>query len=292
MIIEEVGVPASSRVPVPEVEARGFPHLYWTPVVAGAIAAAALSFVLLSFGSSIGLAVASPSSSWRDTSWALALLGGVWLLLTSLASFGLGGYLAGRLRASWSGATSHETEFRDGVHGLVVWGIAILIGAILAFSAVATVAPRPILTSPTAATAEPLLAFELDRLFRSERTAAQAGNDTEARAQAARILTSGLGHKEMASEDRAYLVRLVEARTGLPQPEAEARVQRAIAQAAEAVRRARSAAVILAFMSAASLMIGAAVAWLASTAGGQHRDGSIDHVFWQRREVDRGFFIR
>ena len=85
------------------VEARGFTHLHWIPIFAGAIAAAALSFVLLSFGSSIGLAVASPAWTWRDTSWSLAFLGGVWLLLTSLASFGLGGYLAGRLRASWSG---------------------------------------------------------------------------------------------------------------------------------------------------------------------------------------------
>ncbi len=292
MITEEVGLPPSTREAVHDVETRTSPHLYWTPVIAGAIAAAALSFVLLSFGSSIGLAVASPSASWRDTSWTLALLGGVWLLLTALASFGLGGYLAGRLRPSWRGVESHEIEFRDGIQGLAVWGIAILIGAILAFTAAATVAPRSIPTTPTAATAEPLLAFELDRLFRSDRTTVQAGNDTEARAQAARILTSGLGHTGMAPEDHAYLVRLVEARTGLPPPEAEARVQRAITQAAEAIKRARSAAVILAFMIAASLMLGAAAAWLGSTSGGQHRDGSVDHLFWRRREVDRRFFIQ
>jgi hypothetical protein len=289
MIPEEAGLSPSAR-PVVDVEAPGFIHLHWTPILAGALAAAALSFVLLSFGSSIGLAVASPSSSWRDTSWTLALLGGLWMLLTSLASFGLGGYLAGRLRTSWKSSTSHEIDFRDGVHGLVVWGMAILIGAILAFTAAAPVAPRAVLSA--AATAEPLLAFELDRLLRSDRAPAQTGNDTEVRAQAARILTSGLGHAGMAPEDHAYLVRLVETRTGLPQPEAEARVQRTIAQAAEAIRRARSAAVILAFMTAAALMIGAAVAWLGATAGGQHRDGSVDHIFWRRREVNRRFFVQ
>src|SRR5271166_2554060 len=63
-------------------------YLHWSPILAGAILAAAVSFVLLSFGSGIGLAVASPSSTWRDTSAALALVGGLWLLLTSLASFG------------------------------------------------------------------------------------------------------------------------------------------------------------------------------------------------------------
>ena len=68
MIGEEVGLPPSSEGAVLDVETRGFPHLHWTPVIAGAIAAAALWFVLLSFGSSIGLAVASRKravhSSW------------------------------------------------------------------------------------------------------------------------------------------------------------------------------------------------------------------------------------
>ena len=275
----------------PDSETQGFIYLSWTPIVAGALVAAALSFVLLSFGSAIGLAVASPSSTWRDTSWTLALLGGLWLLLTSLASFGLGGYLAGRLRNSWTASISHEVEFRDGIHGLLVWGLAIIIGAFLALAATKTIAPRPDATSPTAATAEPLLAFELDRLFRSDRSAAEAGDD-EIRAQAARIITSGLGHSGMAPDDRAYLLRLVEIRTGLPQPEAEARVGRAIAQSSAAIKRARSAAVILAFMIGASLMLGAAAAWFASSSGGRHREGAVDHPFWRRRDVDRMFFVR
>jgi hypothetical protein len=266
--------------------------LHWTPIFAGAVVAAALSFVLLSFGSAIGLAVASPSSSWRDTSSALALLGGLWLLLTSLASFGLGGYLAGRLRESRSVAVPDEVEFRDGIHGLLVWGLAIIIGALLAFSAARAVAGRADWTAPTAATAEPLLAFELDRLFRSDHTPPDPANDSAIRAQAARIITAGHGHTGMAPDDRAYLIHLVEARTGLPQSEAEGRVNQVIAQANDAISRARRGAVILAFMIAASLMLGAAVAWLAAAFGGQHRDGAVHHHFWRRWEVDRIFFIR
>jgi hypothetical protein len=266
--------------------------LHWSPIVAGAVVAAGLSFVLLSFGSAIGLAAASASSSWRDTSSALALLGGLWLLLTSLASFGLGGYLAGHLRAPWNDATPHEVELRDGIHGLVVWGIAIIIGAFLTFAATRTAAPRPDLTTPTAASAEPLLAFELDRLFRSDDKPADPNSDPQIRAQAARIISSGLGHSAIAAEDRAYLMQLVKTRTGLPAPEAESRVDRTIAQANEAVSRARHAAVILAFMVGASLMMGAAAAWLGGASGGQHRDGSIVHHFWRRWDVDRMFFIR
>ena len=96
----------------------------------------------------------------------------------------------------------------------------------------------------------------------------------------------------MAPADRGYLVRLVETRTGLSQPEAESRVNQVIAQASEAIARARHGAVILAFMVGASLMLGAAAAWLAAAAGGQHRDGAVAHPFWRRWEVDRVFFIR
>jgi hypothetical protein len=282
------------RVDIPPARAELGPgpvYLHWGPILAGAIVAAALSFVLLSFGSAIGLSVASPSSSWRDTSSALALLGGLWLLLTSLASFGLGGYLAGRIRASWSTAVGHEVEFRDGIHGLLVWAAAIVIGAFMAIAATRAAAPRADLTSPTAATAEPLLALELDRLFRSDRKPVDPG-DPEIRAQAARIITSGLGHSGMTPEDRTYLVRLVETRTGLSQADAENRVTQAMSQARDAVARARSGAVILAFMIGASLLLGAAVAWLAAAFGGRHRDETIDHHFWRRWEVDRMFFIR
>jgi hypothetical protein len=263
----------------------------WTPVFAGAVVAAALYFVLLSFGAAIGLAVASPSSTWRDTSSALTLLGGLWLLLASLASFGLGGYIAGNLRSPWAPSLFHQVEFRDGIHGLVVWGVAVLLGAILAVAATRTVAPRSDMTSGTTAASEPLLAFELDRLFRSDRDPINAG-DSELRAQASRIITSGLGHSSIAADDRAYLVHMVATRTGLAQPEAESRVDRAFRQSSEAISRARRAAVILAFMIAASLMLGAAVSWLAASAGGQHRDTSVNHGFWRRWDVDRMFFIR
>jgi hypothetical protein len=282
-------LPGTARA---DASVAGPAYLHWNPILAGAIVASALSFVLLSFGSAIGLAVASPSSTWRDTSSALALLGGLWLLLTALASFGLGGYLAGRLRAPWSVAAPDEVEFRDGLHGLLVWGLAIILGAGLAFAAARTVAGHADLTTPTASTAEPLLALELDRLFRSDRRPAETGNDPEIRAQAARIITAGLGRPGMAPDDRTYLVRLVAGRTGLSQPDAEGRVNQAIAQSSEAIAGARHAAVILAFMIAASLMLGAAVAWLAAAFGGQHRDGAVAHHFWRRWEVDRMFFIR
>ena len=161
-------------------------YISWGAVIAGAIAASALTFVLITFGAAIGLAIASPSATWRDTSVALALLSGLWLLLTAIASFALGGYLAGRLRATGDSTTADEVELRDGMHGLLVWGLAILIGAALALGLARTAAAPATsnVLAPTASTAEPLLAFELDRLFRADRRPGEAV-EPDVRAQAA-----------------------------------------------------------------------------------------------------------
>ncbi len=288
-MVEQPFATSSARV---EPVAVGSPYLDWSAIVGGAVIAAALSFVLISFGSALGLAVASPSSTWRDTSLALAVVGGLWLLLTALASFGLGGYVAGRLRASWRSAATDEVEFRDGAHGVIVWGLAVILAASFALTTVKPLAGSADLTRATAATAEPLLALELDRLLRSDRTPADPANDPELRSQAARIITTGLGHSGMAADDRAYLIRLVQARTGLAAADAESRANQAIAQADEAISRARRSAVLLGFMIAASLMLGLAVTWVATAVGGQHRDNAVSHYFWRRWEVDRFFVIR
>jgi len=90
--------------------------LNWGPAVAGAIAASALAFVLDSFGVAIGLALSSTSPTWRDTSFALVLLSGLYLVLAALASYGLGGYIAGRTRRRYD--PGELSEFQDGMHGL------------------------------------------------------------------------------------------------------------------------------------------------------------------------------
>ncbi len=273
-------------------DAGGTIYMEWTPAWVGALVSAAVSFVLLAFGSALGFAVASPSSSWRDTSAVFTLVSGLWLLLTALASFGLGGYLAGRLRIPLRPHSRDEVEFRDGIHGLLVWALAVLIGAVLAVAVSTAVTQRGTdAKSSTSSTAEPLFALELDQLFRSDRRPVDPG-DSELRAQAARIISSGLGHRTMAPEDRAYLIRLVETRTGLVATDADNRVTQTVSKSRDAVAKARRSAVILAFMVGASLMLGAAVAWLAAAAGGQHRDGGIALDFWRRWEVDRVFMIR
>ena len=104
--------------------------LTWGSAIAGAIAASALAFVLDCFGVAIGLAFSSASPTWRDTSFALVLLSGLYLVLAALASYGLGGYIAGRMRRQYD--PGELPEFQDGMHGLLVWGIATLLAGLIA----------------------------------------------------------------------------------------------------------------------------------------------------------------
>jgi hypothetical protein len=248
--------------------------LTWGPAVAGAIAASALAFVLNSFGLAIGLALASASPTWRDTSFALILLSGLYLLLAALASYGFGGYTAGRMRRRYD--PGELPEFQDGMHGLLVWGIATLLAGLLATATIPFLPRAPwVGGTPQATTSVPgesLIGFELDRLFRgSERR--DRGDLSYDRAEAARILLTTSSHSGMDPADRAYLAKLVAADTGAAAPDAERRVDEAAARAKQDINRARSSAVILAFMAGAAALLGVIAAWAAAVTGGRYRDG-------------------
>lgn len=249
------------------VERTGF-FLRWTPVFAGAAVGAALSFILLTFGAAIGLSVSSSAPTWRDASFTLAWASGLYLLLTAIVSFGLGGYVAGRLVERWA-AHGDLIEFRDGIHGLVAWAIAVAISGLLLAATAAMISSKglPPSASPTANTAEALFPADLDRLFRSDKP--PEGGLNYSRAEAGRILLKAAGRTGIADEDKTYLASLVASRTGISQPDAAKRVDVAIRDSTAAVHQARRSAVILAFAIAVSLLCGAAAAWYGATEGGK-----------------------
>src|SRR3954452_1488114 len=113
----------------PEAEPR---YLQWTPVIAGALAATALSLILVTFATAVGLGVSSTAPTWRDASVALWLLSGLYLILVALISFGVGGYIAGHIRVAGPAADPADVEHRDGAHGLCAWAVAVVLGAIIA----------------------------------------------------------------------------------------------------------------------------------------------------------------
>ena len=248
-------------------------YLAWTPAVAGALIATSFSTILVAFGTAIGLGVASTAPTWRDASASLWLLSGLYLILVALISFGIGGYVAGRIRANTVAADAADIEHRDGVHGLAAWAIAVVLTVLItAMLAGATLNRAPSLrVAPSASAAEPLLSYELDRLFRPARRSPNTETTPE-RAEAGRILLTSSGHSGVAAEDRTYLVQLVGGVTGLTGPDAERRVDGVIANAKTAITRSRRSAIIAAFSIAASILLGAVVAWFAATEGGRNRD--------------------
>jgi hypothetical protein len=241
-------------------------YIHWGPGIAGAIVAAATSFVLMGFASAVGLMVASPSPTWRDASAWLAILSGFWIIVVAVGSFALGGYIAGRIRSTWK-ASEHEVEFRDGTHGLIVWALGVMLGALLLALSAQTFAAGSVASPPRDTAGAPsFLAYELDRLFRPK----AAG--PELRAEAGRIILRGLGRTELPDEDRAQLVRITSSASGLPAADAERRVAQILTDARTAASQARKSAVILGFCIAAGLAAAAAAAWVAAGIGGKHRD--------------------
>jgi hypothetical protein len=241
--------------------------------VAGALIAAALSAVLIAFGTAIGLGIASSAPTWRDASVALWLLSGLYLILVALVSFGAGGYVAGRIRNNAVTEEAADVEHRDGVHGLAAWAIAVVLTVLVsALLGSATLSRSPsTAAAPSTSAAEPLLSYELDRLFRPARRNPNTESAQE-RAEAGRILLTSSSHSGVAAEDRTYLVQLVSGVTALAGPDAERRVDNVIAGAKTAIARSRRSAIIAAFSIAASILLGAVVAWFAASEGGRRRD--------------------
>nr|WP_249153418.1 hypothetical protein [Bradyrhizobium diazoefficiens] len=250
--------------------------IQWSSVLAGALAAGAMSFILVGFGVAVGLGVSSASPTWRDASAALALLSGLYLIIQAIISFGVGGYIAGRTArpAPALATVEDDGERRDGLHGLTSWALAVLAGAaLLALLGAAAIDRSPVRSSASnTSAAEPLLSYELDKLFRAPRRAPNT-DLREARAEAGRVLMTSSSHSGVSADDRTYLVQQVAAVTGLAAPDAERRVDALISDSRTAINRARRNSIIVAFSVAAATLIGAAVAWAAAVAGGRHRDG-------------------
>lgn len=111
----------------------------WSAILVGSVIAAGTGAVFSAFGTGVGMAVISPYDG--DGSATAALLSvALWIIWTTVSSIMVGGYVAGRMRRRVSVTTADEVSVRDGIHGLAVWGVAVLIGVWLAGAATGNVA--------------------------------------------------------------------------------------------------------------------------------------------------------
>jgi hypothetical protein len=286
----------------------------WGAVILGALGATAISMVLLTFGAGLGLSAASAQPYAGASAKALAVISALYAAITMVAAFGAGGYVTGRMRLPATQELA-EHEFRDGAHGFAVWALGIVIGGVIAVSGVSgaiktAVQATAAIGGATAAGAasNPALGqaalsmtptdYAIDRLMAPAPAAAPAPAGTapagtpEAPAAAApsgasradvtatmtRVFAASLKSGQLDARDRTMLVQTVMQQTGLPQAEAEKRVDDAYTElkaaeqkARDAAEKARKAALITAFAAAATLLLGCAAACAGAAAGAKHR---------------------
>jgi hypothetical protein len=291
--------PASYSAPTPA--AAGTSFVEWGAVFAGAVLAAAISFVLLTFGAAIGLSATSPWPNAGASTKVIASIAVFWAIAQQIGAYMAGGYVAGRMRSRWH-ETGHEAEFRDGLHGGLVWAVGVVLSAALFLSAAGSAATTGAhIAGRTAAsvvrtTNDPMDSV-MDTMVRPMTVAqpgaaspgtAPSGSSTaagarprgdESRAEMSRMIGSAVASGSLSGPDRTYLAQIVAQRAGISQQEAERRVDDAVTAARQAADKARHAAVLTGFITAASLIISLGAAWWAAARGGHHRDHSIPARF-------------
>jgi hypothetical protein len=256
----------------------------WAAIFAGAFAALALTVVLTSLGAGLGLTTISawPNSGASVTTFTISA--GIGLIVVQWLASAFGGFITGRLRTKWTGVHTHEVFFRDTAHGFLSWALATIIGTALLATATSSIVGGGVRAASTVAggaaqaATSGVSSYSVDSLFRSDHLDASASNQDVA-AQASRILVNGVRTGDVPPGDRTYLAQLVAAKTGIPQADAQKRVDDTIASTKEAETKARQAAdaarkamATFAIFTALSMMIGAFVACAAAAFGGNMRD--------------------
>ena len=284
-VTESVGAVMVSDTPSGSASA-----VSWAAVIGGTAAAVAITLLLVALGSGLGLSSVSPWSSANPTAKTFTLLAAVWLIIVQWLSSATGGYLAGRLRTRWVGLHTDEVFFRDTAHGFLAWALASILvvsfatstassvvgGAARAISNVAGTAVSS--AAQAAAGAQESNGYFVDVLFRKDQPDTNVSSQ-DARAEASRIVARLIASGNLDPSDRTYLAKLIAARTGISQQDAEQRIEDFLTQmkatgekAKEAADAARKASASTSFYLFFSMLIGAFIASAAGALGGRLRD--------------------
>jgi len=232
-------------------------YVDWPAIFAGTVVAVAIGLLLTTFGAALGLS--SITLDGTDNSSTLELvLTALWMVITLVASYLAGGYIAGRMRRRVESATDDEVTARDGINGLVVWGLGSVITAVMLSSALSfaantagnvaagagkaagTVVEAAGSAVGGAASAIPDEAkndptdYLSNQLLRPNQVDPLTADPEQLAEQTASIVANIYRTGEVSEEDRTYLAGAVAARTDLTQAQAKERVDQIVTQAQEA----------------------------------------------------------
>ena len=108
-----------------QTSGRAFPRLHWGPVIAGVLVALASQIVLGLIGAAIGFAAAPADST------AVGAGAAIWALITPFVASLLGAWVACKLASQFDNAGSN-------LHGVMVWCIGLIAGALFLAGTMAT----------------------------------------------------------------------------------------------------------------------------------------------------------
>src|SRR5450756_991457 len=184
------------------------PAVSWAAVVAGAVAAAALTLVLLAFGAGMGFSSVSPWGGSGVSASTFQISTGLYLIVVAMLASTIGGYIAGRLRTKWVSVHTHEVFFRDTAHGFLAWGLATVVSAAFLTAAASNIAGGA--SSVFAPAAGGPMDYYVDALLRSNPSPSPNTTDLRAtRPEIARILTTGLRGGDVPAPDRTYVAQVI-----------------------------------------------------------------------------------
>lgn len=127
-------------------------YIDWAAVLGGAVVAAAIGGLFAAFGAALGLSTISAEPGEGSFNLWIVVTA-LWLVISLVASYLAGGYIAGRMRRRVDDASADEVATRDGINGLVVWGLGVLVTAWMAAGAISGAATAVGTAATTAATA-------------------------------------------------------------------------------------------------------------------------------------------
>ncbi|MEG8038811.1 hypothetical protein QP166_05435 [Sphingomonas sp. LR60] len=269
-------------------------RLSWGAIFAGVVIAVAVQLVLGILGAGIGLTMVDPVEGTTPGAAGFGIGAGLYWLVTTVVALGAGGYAASRV------AGVHE-RFDALVHGLVVWGVTLILTLYLLTSAVGGIIGGAFRTVGAVAGAAGTTVGAA-----APKAASIAGIDeTDVRSEAAAYLsdvpsdpaqmTPEQAQKEIAKQLPALarggaegqqaesrIVDIVAAQRKISRPEAQAQVTRAeqqfvrtknqaIATAKSATDSAAGAAAGTSFVLVLALIVGAAAAGFGATAATRRR---------------------
>ncbi len=269
-------------------------RLSWGAVFAGVVIAVAVQLVLGILGAGIGLTMVDPVEGTTPGAAGFGIGAGIYWLVTTVIALGAGGYAAARVAGV-------QERFDGLVHGLVVWGVTLIltlylltsaVGGIIggAFRTVGAVAGTAGATVGAAAPAAASVAGVDARDVRSEAAAylSDAPSDPaqmtpeQAQIEIARELPALARGGAEGRQAESRVVDIVAAQRKIGRPEAQAQVTRAkrqfvetknetIATARSATDKAAGAAAGTSFMLVLALLIGAGAAGFGATTATRRR---------------------